>query len=263
MVKTRKNKKMVGGAGDYYTQSTAIIKDAKTKDEVGVIKIPEYAGNRDLYLKTYGLLKMPKGLDFADDFKNMVDNAYNSLNSDPKNKPTFEPHVEFIPSSHGAKYNKVFGNFREYLIKNKDAIATKLVAANGKFKREYLMEDPMTTTTHSFVFVPSSAPASSVLVDDAIEALNAFFTIIIEDSAISLSAEEMKVITDPDNYENAIFVIGQVFGIIAPDFNGDLLTIDNDAMNALFDTKIFIDLYNKIKLKESIIDPKDLEGLIL
>lgn len=235
---------MVGGAGDYYTESTIL------SDTNAVIKIPEYNDNQKLYLKTYGLLKMPKGLDFADDMKDMVQNAYNSLNSDPKNKPTFEPHVEFVPSPKDAKYNNVFGDFRKYLIENKDAIAVKIFAANATFTLDYLKMEPG-PTPHEFVFVlppdpsatvPASAPAT---VEDATAALNAFFIIITDDNP--LSPEEMTIIKDPDNYENAIFVIGQVFGIIAPDFNGDLLSFDNDAMNALFDPKFFIDLYKKIK----------------
>lgn len=243
---------MVGGAGDYYTESTAIMKDKITNDQLGVLKVPEYADNQKLYLETYGLLKMPKGLGFADDFKNMVDDAYAYLNSN-KTNTVVDPHVEFVPSPEGAKYNKVFGDFRKYLIENKDAIAVKLVAANATFTLEYLKMEP--GIPHEFVFVRPPDPSATVpafnaapaSVEDATAALNAFFTTITEDSAISLSPEEMKVIKDPDNYENAIFVIGQVFGIIAPDFNGDLLSFDNDAMNALFDPKFFIDLYKKIK----------------
>jgi hypothetical protein len=267
MVKTRKNKKMVGGAGDYYTQSTAIMKDKRTNEQLDVLKVPEYADNQKLYLDTYGLLKMPKGLDFADEFGNMVDDAYNYLNSD-KTKSDVEPHVEFIPSSQGAKYNKVFGKFREYLIKNKDVIANKLVAANTTFKLDYLKMEP-DPTSHEFVFVPlvsSVTATTTVSKDDAIEALHAFFETITEDSVISLSPDEMNVITDPDNYENAIYVIGQVFGIIAPGFHGDLLTFDNDELNSLFDPKFFIDLYNTIKpdvSSDNIIKSEYIEGLIL
>lgn len=244
MVKTRKNKKMVGGAGDYYTEST-IVSNTKFG-----IQVPEYKGNLELYLKTYGLLKLPKGLDFAKDMKDIVDDAYTYLNPDPKNKPNYDPHVEFIPSPEGAKYNKVFGDFRKYLIENKDAIAVKLVAANATFTLEYLKMEP--GIPHEFVFVLPPDPSATVpvappaTVEDATAALNAFFTTIVDDNPLP-STEEMNIIKDPDNYENAIFVIGQVFGIIAPDFNGDLLSFDNDAMNALFDPKFFIDLYKKIK----------------
>jgi hypothetical protein len=262
----------MNGGRDYHTQTTGIVKNAKTDEEVDMVKLLEYKDNEKLYLRTYGLLKMPKGLDFVDEFEKMVKNIYDSLNYDPmKNKYDIEPHVEFVPSPQGAKYNKVFGKFREFLIANKDDIATKLVAgvANATFTVEYLtMTD--SSGQHEFVYVPPSATAlvaPPVSEDVAIEALHTFFEIITEDDYTNppLSPEEMTVITDPDNYENAIFVIGQVFGIIAPDFDGDLLTFDNDKMNLLFDPQIFIDLFNKIKPDDSgdIIKKEDIEGLIL
>lgn len=266
MAKTRKHKKIIGGSKDYYTQTTGIVKNANTGDEVGMIEIPEYADNEKLYLETYGLLKMPKDLDFAEKFENMVKTTYKFLN--PELPVDIEPNVKFVPSPKGAKYNKIFGKFREFLTANKDDIAKQLATANTTFTVEYLtMTD--SPGPHVFVFVPPSAtaPVSSVSEDDAIEALHTFFEIITEDDYTNppLSPEEMKVIVDPDNNENAIFVIGQVFGIIAPGFHGDLLKLDNDAMNAMFDPQIFIDLFNKIKPDDSgdIIKKADIEGLIL
>lgn len=282
MAKTRKNKILIGG-GNYHTQTTVTVKN---KDGViDTFKLPEYKDNQQLYLSTYGLLKMPKGLDFGDELGNMVNNAYNSLNFDPT-KYRFEPHVEFVPSYSNARYNMIFGKFRKFLTNHKTQIAEKLVSNKITTRTaDYLTMTEVSPTDHTFALTnkEEKEEAKEEEKEKSIEELNIFFDYIkdvimndenelhtdlgiiynatditIDDSNINLWTDgEMRVIEKPENYENFIFIIGQVFGIIAPDFRGDLLTFDNDALNEMFAPQIFIDLYNKLPkaADESIIAP--------
>ena len=272
MVKTRKNKKMIGGK-DYYTQTTVNIKDEKTKDDVGMLKIPEYKDNEKLYKKTYGLYKMPpQNSNLGDEFESIVGNIYDSINYDPK-KYEFETHVEFVPSPNAVKYNKIFGKFRNFLIQKKRQIANVLVVANDKFNIEHLMMDDK-NGPHIYDLEKQDTESTSKE-EEVVEVLHNYFELIKqiitkkhepdkfthnynkdavdvdETNIYGWSGGEMKVIEDSNNYENAIYIIGQVFGIIDPEFDGKLLNIggarDISVLNKAFNASIFINLFKKLK----------------
>ena len=234
----------------------AIVRDKKTKTRRFKIKIGEFDDAGKIYNKSHGIVARKEDdkpfyenvKDFFNNLPTRATNVHDRLNyADPKNDFDKSVYTQIIASPEEEDLNIVFDKFRKFLNDNKDEIAKYLSdnVSDAKITKEFMTEG--TSNSHVYLIHETSGTPSEPS-DDLIQKLEEYFElilkiitetpskvgltqslrydnteIIIDYDPYNWSGKEVQILQEPNNNETALYVIGQVFNIIDPDFNDNFL----------------------------------------
>lgn len=229
-------------------ETTVVIKNKGTRKRVRIIKIGNSKESTDEYYKKHGIISREPDKDAWTDFLNELPerakNIHDVLNYKKKDYEN-DIYSQAIASTKEEDFNIVFGKFREFLDVHKNDPKIQHMNNLNNFE------------------IDENKPNAD---EGLLRLLNDYFDKIIEfitdpnstynDALSTISDDidywtggELAILQNPVNKENALFVIGQVFGFIDPNFNdnfvsGELLEKDeiktkiNNKLNADKDTII-------------------------
>lgn len=258
-------------------ETTVFIKKKGTRKRVGTIKIGKSKESTDTYYQQHGIVPHEKdksifdviidGLEGLPDRAKRMHGILNYKEKDAKGKELEyknDIYTQTFASSDEEEFNIVFGKFREFLNANKLEIVDQMIT-NGTIDADYMKEDmtdPSIAAKHEYIIDETHTDAD----EDLIQLLNDNFKFIVEiitdptililpgltynikdlnvsDDKDSWTEGDMRILQNPDNRENAYYVIGQVFNIIDPTFNDNFVT---DDFNEKLDVeKGFVDMITK------------------
>lgn len=247
-------------------ETTVFIKKKGTRKRVGTLKIGKSNESIDEYYKQHGIVPREKdksifdaiidGLEGLPDRAKRMHGILNYKEKDAKGKELEyknDIYTQTFASSDEEDFNIVFGKFREFLNANKLAIVDKMIT-NATIDADYIkadMTDPTVAAEHEYEIDEKKAEANDDLMSFFKQNYDVIVEIITDPTILSLSGltynnkdlnvsddkdawtlGDMIILQDQDNRENAFYVIGQVFNIIDPAFNGNFVTDDfNEKLN--------------------------------
>jgi len=134
-------------------------------------------------------------------------------------------------------FNSVFLDFRKVLEDNKEDIATALggIEVNSGTPPEKIKIEKGTLLTvpdnSSGYIINKTSISYRTTLDKYINLLNEYYKKIIEHSSVTSKytddSEKKKILTYEPNREVALYIIGQVFNIIDPDFVEPFMNLDD------------------------------------
>ena len=247
-------------------ETTVFIKKKGTRKRVGILKIGKSNESIDEYYKQHGIVPREKdtsifdaiidGLEGLPDRAKRMHGILNYKEKDAKGKELEyknDIYTQTFASSDEEDFNIVFGKFREFLNANKLAIVDKMIT-NATIDADYIkadMTNPTVAGSHEYEIDEKKAEADDDLMSFFKQNYDVIVEIITDPTILSLSGltynnkdlnvsddedawtlGDMIILQDQDNRENAFYVIGQVFNIIDPAFNGNFVTDDfNEKLN--------------------------------
>lgn len=239
--------------------TTVFIRKKGTRKRVGILKIGKSKESTDAYYKDHGVVPLKdKDETIFTTINNLLEGLperakemHEILNLEKKDAKGKAPeykndiYTQTFASPDEEDFNVVFSKFREFLNDNKLAIVYQL-KPSGKINAAYMKEDPADPAiTHEYLIDDANSEADEesmtffkqnydLIVEFLTEPLPSgvsltVFTYAKKDLNISddknaWTEGDMRILQDQDNRENAYYVIGQVFNIIDPDFNGNFVT---------------------------------------
>jgi len=256
--------------------TTVFIRKKGTRKRMGILKIGKSKESTDAYYKDHGIVplkdtdenfltKLIDGLEGLPDRAKEMHEILNLEKKDAKGKaPEYKNDIytQTFASPDEEDFNVVFSKFREFLNDNKVAIVDQL-KPSGKINSAYMKEDPADPAIkHEYLIDDANSEADEELMtffkqnydlivefltDTDILSLSSFTysktNLNVSDNKNAWTEGDMRILQNLDNRENAFYVIGQVFNIIDPDFNGNFVT---DEFNEKLEVeKGFVDTITK------------------
>jgi hypothetical protein len=222
--------------------TTVFIKKKGTRKRWGSIKIGQSTDSAETYYNEHGVVPRKQDsnswTDVLEGLSERAENMEAMLNSNKNDENII--YTQTFASPDEEDFNVVFSKFREFLNDNKVEIMGQL-KLTANITSAYLNEDP--AINHKYLIDDANSEAdeeSMTFFEQNYDLIVGFLTDplaspsgfsfsydvanpVVSDDKNAWTAGDMQILQDTKNRENAYYVIGQVFNIIDPTFNGNFV----------------------------------------